>query len=340
MSKTLVTGGTGFLGRHLVQQLLDQGEEVCLLVRPTSDTTGLEGVEQRQGDVTDSDSMRRALEGCSRVYHLAAETRDDRSVAEYTATNVEAVESLLRLSFEMGVTRFVHTSHYFSLGRTGEPRMPPDQIAEEYWTHDPSDMHDAHEQSKYDAENEVNQCVSLGQPVIAMIPTMMYGPEMKPVTKRESLSSGNRIVAMLADHGAGQFSGLPGTGEQLWNLVYVEDVARGHRAAMDAMAEDGADWPPADWQHWHYILGGENVPARQLFSVFGKHAGVAEPRFLGGGGLLGRFMGRAKSRFLMDSHSWAYSSAMAEADFDYSARNLEEGMESTVSWMKTSGLLS
>jgi len=342
MTPTLVTGGTGYLGRHLVAQLLADGRAVRVLARPTSDVAGLEGAEIVRGDVTSRDDLQRALSGCKRVFHLAAETRDDRSTAEYRRVNVDAVETLLELAPQLGVQRVVHASSYFAIGRTGPPRNAEGFVADEYWTHDPSDMHGAHEESKYDAESAVNQRVSGSEPVVALLPTMMYGPEQRPLAGRGAagLASGNRIVRMLAEHAAGEYPGVPGDGRQQWNLVHVEDVARGFRLAMDAEAPAG--WPPPRWHHWHFLLGGENVALSELFARFSKLAGVAPPR-AAGGGLFKRLLGgsdpRSKERLAMDSHSWAYTSSMAEGDFGYRGRSLAEGLPSTVEWMAAQGLL-
>ncbi|HZL99862.1 MAG TPA: NAD-dependent epimerase/dehydratase family protein, partial [Planctomycetota bacterium] len=307
MSLTLVTGGTGFLGRHLVAALRRRGEAVRVLARPASDVSGLPEVEVLRGDLTSRDDLARALEGVTRVFHAAAETRDGQPAAHYRAVNSAAVETLLALAHERGVERFVHTSSYFAIGRTGEPRSAPDQVADEYWTHDPGDMHDAHEESKYDAEHAVNQRVSLSEPVLALVPTLIYGPEARPVASLEQLAHGNRIVRMLAEHAAGRYPGVPGTGRQLWNLVHVEDVVAGHLAAMDG--DPGSPrWPPPQWGHWHYILGGENVSVDELFARFERLTGVRPPKTVGPGGLLGRLLGggsgRTRERYAMDSHSW------------------------------------
>jgi dihydroflavonol-4-reductase len=339
MTLTLVTGGTGFLGRHLVTALVAAGRPVRVLARPTSEVEGLDGAEVVRGDVTSRADLERALEGVSRVFHMAAETRDDQPVERYRAVNSAAVETLLELAHDHGVERFVHTSSYFAIGRTGLPRMPEDQVADEYWTHDPSDMHDAHEESKYDAEHALNQRVSASEPVLALVPTMVYGPELRQVARPEDLSPGNRIVRMLAEHAAGRLAGLPGDGRQVWNLVHVEDVVAGHLAAMQG-AETDAAWPPPTWGHWHYILGGQNVPVAELFERFSRLAGVAPPRPGRSTGFLGKLFGgggAARGRALMDTHSWAYTSAMAEQDFGYHGRSLDEGLGPTVEWMRECG---
>jgi len=340
MTTTLVTGGTGYLGRHLVAALVAQGRTVRVLARSSSDVTGLDGVEVVRGDLTSRDELRAAMTGVERVFNVAAETRDEQPLETYRAVNVDAVETLLELASELGVKRVVHTSSYFAIGRTGEPRRPADHVADEYWTHDPGDMHGPREESKYDAEHALNQRVSLSEPVLALIPTMIYGPELASVSRIEDLRPGNRIVAMLAEHAAGKYPGIPGDGKQIWNLVHVDDVVAGHLAAMDA---DGDTWPPPGWNHWHYILGGENVTLAELFGRFEGLTGCRAPKALGQGSLMKRLFGGgtgfSKERFAMDGHSWAYTSAMAEGDFGYRGRSLDEGLSQTVEWMAGCGLV-
>lgn len=349
MTRTLVTGGTGFLGRHLVAQLRERGEPLRVLARPTSDVRGVEGegVEIVRGDVTSRDDLERALDGVQRVFHCAAEVRDGQDPARYQAVNFHAVETLLDLAQRLGVERVVHTSSYFAIGRSGPPRMPESHEADEYWTHDPGDMHDAHEQSKYDGEHALNQHVSRSEPVLCLDPTMMYGPELRPVASPDALSPGNRIVRMLCEHAAGRYPGIPGDGTQRWNLVHVEDVARAHVTVMAAADESGR-WPPPRWKHWHYIVGGENIAVNDLFALFGALAGAPEPAHVperkGLGRLLGRLLGagergRSPERFAMDLHHWAYTSEMAAHDFGYKGRPVREGLEQTVSWLREEGLL-
>jgi len=339
----LVTGGTGYLGRHLVRHLLQLGRNVRVLVRPGKRHEGLEGVECVEGDITDRAALVRALDGCQRVFHVAAEVRDGQPAEHYDRVNHRAVAELLQLASSRHVERFVHTSHYYAIGRSGEPRSAPDFVNDEYWTHDPGDMHDAHELSKYDAENAVNQRVSLSEAVVAVIPTMMYGPELRAVRSVDDLSPGNRIVRLLADHAAGRYPGIPGDGSQLWNLVHVEDVAVAHVQIMEC--DDLHGWPPPRWGHWHYLAGGENVRVNELFGAFSRMARVPPPKLVRKqGGALSRLFGgvkdeRSRERFAIDSHSWAFRSALAEQDWGYKSRPFAEGLDQTVAWMRSCGLV-
>ena len=113
--------------------------------------------------------------------------------------------------------------------------------------------------------------------------------------------------------------------------------------AMDA--DDGpGTWPPPGFLHWHYFLGGENVPVNGLFDRFGALAGTPAPGHVKPrSGLLGKLFGgsdpRPAARIAADGHSWAYSSAFAEQDFGYRGRTLDEGLSETVEWMGEHGLL-
>ena len=143
MSLHLVTGGTGYLGRHLVAKLREAGREVRVLVRPSSARDGLEGLDVVEGDITSGADLERALDGVQRVFHVAAETRDGQPAETYDQVNHQAVSTFLELAAAKGVERFVHTSHYFAIGRSGVPRSDPGFVNSEYWAHDPGDMHDA-----------------------------------------------------------------------------------------------------------------------------------------------------------------------------------------------------
>ncbi|GJM21109.1 MAG: NAD-dependent dehydratase [Planctomycetota bacterium] len=345
MTLHLVTGGTGYLGRHLVAKLLAGGKQVRVLARASSDVAGLDGAEIVRGDITDRAAVESALDGVERVFHVAAETRDGQPADVYDKVNHKAVTQLLELASERDVKRLVHTSHFYAIGRSGEPRSAPDFVNDEYWTHDPGDIHDAQEESKYAAENSLNQRVSLSEPRLALIPTMMYGPELRDVSSVAELAHGNRIVRMLADHAAGKYPGIPGDGSQRWNLTHVEDVAAAHVTVMDA--GDEGEWPPPRWTHWHYLCAGDNVSVKDLFARFGKLAGVGEPKsVMPRRGLSAKLLGatpkeatRSPERFLTDLHWWQFTPAMAEADWGYAHRPLDEGLEQTVAWMRSSGLI-
>ena len=122
----LVTGGTGFIGAHVVRALLEQGRRVRCLVRATSSRTNLDGldVEIATGDLTDISSLREAMRGVKTLYHCAADYRlwapDPR---ELFRSNVDGTRNVLDAADAAGVLRIVYTSSVAAIGLS-EDRSP------------------------------------------------------------------------------------------------------------------------------------------------------------------------------------------------------------------------
>jgi len=111
--KVLVTGAAGFVGGHLVEMLAERGDDVRALVQPGQDTSCLQalpGVEIMHGDLTDATSLKCAVQGVQRVYHIAAKTGPWGLEEDYKAVNVQGLASLVFAAMNAGVQRIVHTS--------------------------------------------------------------------------------------------------------------------------------------------------------------------------------------------------------------------------------------
>ncbi len=111
--KALVTGGTGFLGSHIVERLVKRGDHVRVLVRPTSKTAFLEslgGVELVQGDVTDAPSLAPALSGVDVVYHAAAMVADWGPWEGFRSVTIAGTRNMLKVATAAGVGRFLYVS--------------------------------------------------------------------------------------------------------------------------------------------------------------------------------------------------------------------------------------
>lgn len=127
----LVTGGTGFLGRHLVRRLVDDGESVRVLVRPGRDAGTLgPGVEVVVGDVCNESDCERAVGGCTSVFHLAALTgRERRAKADFMRVNVGGTANVARAAAAAGARRLVLASSTAVYGtapnRAVDERTPP-----------------------------------------------------------------------------------------------------------------------------------------------------------------------------------------------------------------------
>lgn len=111
----LVTGGTGFVGRHLVARLIAAGEEVRVLARRPRE---MEGAEVMSADVQDERPVREAARGCRAVVHLVGIIRERRGASSHQV-HVHGTANVIRACREAGVTRLLHMS---ALGARGDAR--------------------------------------------------------------------------------------------------------------------------------------------------------------------------------------------------------------------------
>lgn len=216
--KVLVTGAAGFIGSHLVDRLLERGDDVRALVRPGEDTRYLQtlaDVEIRQGDVTDAASLTCAVKGVQRVYHLAARTGPWGPEEAYTAVNVQGVTNLIFAAMDAGVQRIVHTSSITVYGHHLRG-----VVAEDDGYHCEQNPYS---RSKIAGERAVFKLVNAhGAPVVVVRPAWVYGP-------RDHASFG-RLVSRI-EQGKGL---LIGNGKNHVPVVYVRDVAQGIIKAGEA----------------------------------------------------------------------------------------------------------
>ncbi|MEQ8767404.1 MAG: NAD-dependent epimerase/dehydratase family protein [Planctomycetota bacterium] len=329
--RILVTGATGFLGQRLARALAERGERLRLLARRVEALPKLDGdVEIVEADLVDPACWDRALDGCRRVYHLAALVKKwvpDRKL--FDRVNVGAVERLLERAPAHGVDRVVLTSSFFALGPSTEVAGP---VSEEHRSE--STPHNDYERTKRALEPIVSDHVRRGAvEVVTTYPGVIYGPG--------ELTEGNILVKTFRDYLAGKLPGIPGSGKQLWSYAFVEDVVEGHRLAMEKGRPGG-----------RYILGGENVTVDHVFSEFARLSGKKPlTRHLPIGLLLGVGAGEEMLAWLFGrepeltrgvariyAHDWAYSSERAKAELGYRCRPFQEGLEETWAWMQREGL--
>lgn len=217
--KTLVTGGTGFVGANVVRALLQRETQVRALVRPRSDTRNLDrlAVELVAGDLRDRRSLEAALKGCDTVYHVAAMYALWASnPQEIYDSNVTGTVNLLEAAGTAGAQKIVYTSSVATIGlpKDGTPGTEAVLLR-------PEDMVSHYKRSKYLAEQEVLKYAQRGLPVVIVNPSFPVGPwDVKPTP------SGQIIVNFLR----GKIPAYVDTG---LNVVDVEDVALGHLMAAD-----------------------------------------------------------------------------------------------------------
>lgn len=252
--KSLVTGGTGFVGSAVVRRLLREGHRVRVLVRAGSDRRNLQGIEVEmvEGDLTDAASLARICDGCDAVFHVAADYRLWAPVpAQLYQTNVEGTRLLLEAVKRAGVPRMVYTSSVATLGIPTDGR-PGDEAGAVAL----GDMVGHYKRSKFLAEELVRGYAAQGLPVVIVNPSTPIGPrDIKPTPT-------GRIVR---DAMRGRMPAYVDTG---LNVVHVDDVADGHWLA---------------YRHGRvgerYILGGTNLSLRELLFEIADIVGRKPPRW-------------------------------------------------------------
>jgi nucleoside-diphosphate-sugar epimerase len=216
----LVTGGTGFLGSHLIAALLQRGESIRALVRSPAKATalGFSGVEWIEGTLTDDATLRRATEGVDVVYHLAGLTAA-RSEAEYLATNRDGTSRLLRATETD--TRFVLVS---SLAAAG-----PSQRGAPLTGSEPALPVSAYGRSKLAAETVVRDS---DRPWVILRPPAVYGPR-----DREMFRLFRAVTLGIAP--------VFGDGSQELSLVFGPDLAEAVIRAGTIEGIEGRTYYPA-----------------------------------------------------------------------------------------------
>ena len=252
--RALVTGGTGFIGPHLVRCLLEEDVDVRVLHRSTSDTSTLDGqkVELMPGDLAEPASLREAVQGMDLVFHLAADYRlSGRGLSRMHITNVEGTARLLRAALDAGVGRMVYTSSAVTVrcpdasGATG---------TEEDFV-EPHECRATYQLTKVLAEQEVWAMIRDGAPITIVNPSTAIGPG-----DRRPTPTGRLIVEYLRGK-------VPAFLDATVNFVHVGDVARGHwlAATRGNVGE-------------RYILANETLSLGRFFGILAEVSGKPAPR--------------------------------------------------------------
>jgi len=321
---SLVTGANGFVGAAVVRTLLANGENVRALARPGSNTVNLDSlaVDIVRGDITDSDSLLAAMQGCRTVFHVAADYRlwvPDQD-AMYR-TNIEGSVNVVESAAAAGADRLVYTSSVAVLG------INPDKTpADETTPVGIADMVGPYKRSKFLAEQAVRKrATELGFPVVTVNPSTPIGPgDFRPTPT-------GRIIVDAA------LGKMPAYVETGLNIVHVDDVARGHLLARDAGR-------PGE----RYILGGADLSLREILAMVAAGSGrkppvlrlprsVVYPVALGAEALA-RLFGIepvvTRDELRMAKKHMYFSSRKAESELGYRWRPPEEAIADALAWFR------
>jgi nucleoside-diphosphate-sugar epimerase len=221
----LVTGATGLLGSHIAEKLVQQGQPVRALVRPSSDTAFLDalGVEKAYGDVTDAASVAAAMQGIDRVYHSAAQVGDWGKWERFVAVTIEGTRNMLDAARDAKVQRFLHVSSISTYGHPDGEGMVLDESAPlganlHKWSY--------YSRAKVEAEKLAWEYHNRGDvPLTVVKPSWLYG-------ERDRASMPRIIRNIKAGRGK-----IIGDGKNRLNLTYAGNEAEG--CILAATSENG-----------------------------------------------------------------------------------------------------
>jgi dihydroflavonol-4-reductase len=319
-----VTGAAGFIGSAVTRQLLGRDVTVVAIAERARHIDNLAGldVEVREADVRDAASVRRALEGCRFVFHMAAVYdfwAQDPSI--FYDVNVRGTRHVLQAADDVGCERIVYTSTVGTLGLNGTAAGTP---ATEESIADVSHLFGHYKRSKYVAEHEVLRAAAQGTPVTLVLPTFPLGPrDLRPTP------TGKVVLDYLNGR-------MPGYVDTSMNVVHVDDLARGHLLALEH-GQIGRS----------YILGGENVTMRELLAHLSNVTGLppVERRLPKALALVaGSFSEYVEGRLLkrppsvpleaarMSTTVMLFDDSRARAELGYSSRPAVDAVADSVRW--------
>ncbi len=247
-----VTGATGLVGGHVVEEAIERGFRVKALVRASSDQTLLDrlGVEKIPGDLEDVNALRQGVSGAHWVINTAAKVGDWGPMEEFMRLNVDALKLLLDASLEAKVERFVHVS---SLG-VYEGR---DHFGTDETTPTAAQALDGYTRSKAEAEALVlDYCKTRGLPAAIVRPGFIYGPRDRTVLPK--------LIDALRK---GRFAYF-GSGEQALNCIYVKNLVHAIFLAAESPSAVGEVFNVTD---------GARVSKRKFVSTVAKGVGLKPP---------------------------------------------------------------
>ncbi len=323
--KNLVTGATGFVGSHIAERLIKEGEDVVVLVRKTSNTGFLSGIGAKfaYGDINDIESVKAAMRGIDIVYHSAALADEWISREEAYRVNVEGTRNLLDAAREAKVKRFVFISSLAVMG-----------MKDHHGTQADSPYHktgDSYIDTKIDSEQLVmDYYKKYGLPVTVVRPGFVFGPR------------DNKLIPRLSDRlGKKQFI-FVGSGKNKINAVYIENLTDAIISAAKSEKAVGQKYNVTNDSGmtleelvlkivdiWKFDTPKKHIPKFVAYLVCNVLTGMArlakakEPPYI------------TKTRIKFLSLNLDFDINKTKRDLGYTPRiSIEEGLKRTKDWME------
>ncbi|GCE30939.1 NAD-dependent dehydratase [Dictyobacter alpinus] len=313
-----VTGATGFVGSHVVRQLIEGGHEVVAIVRNPAKAQELTklGVTIAQGDVTNKESMREPMRNVDGVFHIAGWYKvgiKDKSDGE--KINIQGICNVLELMKELGIKKGVYTS---TLAVNSDTHGK--EVDESY--HFTGKHLSEYDRTKWVAHYEVaDPMIDEGLPLVIVLPGVIYGPEDTSSVRTTFIQYLQRKLPMLP-------------GETTFSWAHVEDIARGHILAMEK-GNVGES----------YIIAGPTHSLVEAMNMAQTITGIPAPRRIIAPGVmkaLSAIMSIAEkvipvpddysSEYLRVNGGTTYigTNAKARRELGYEPRSLKEGLTQTL----------
>ncbi len=321
--KIMITGGTGFIGNELLKKLIQNGNDIHVFCRTTSDMSLIpkERTKIFTGNIIDVESIEECMKDCEQVYHLAAYAKNfakDRN--SFSKFNNYGLKNILDAALNLNVKKILFASTSVTFGPSKYP------VSEQCVRSIPP-LTD-YETSKIEAEKTTLTYLEKGLNIVTVNPTRLIGPGVS--------TEGNSVSKMIELYLKGKFRFILGDGNAIGNYVFIDDVVDGCIKAMER-GKAGEK----------YILGGENISYNELFFLISE---ISRKNF--------RMIHIPKSIALFYSKveqtiaksfnyyptitpgwlntfslDWAFTSDKAINEINYKITPIEQAIKRTVNWI-------
>jgi nucleoside-diphosphate-sugar epimerase len=247
----LVTGGSGFLGRAIVDQLLQKKLKVRILCRKNYPDLKEKGCEIFQGEISDFALVDKAIKGCDLVFHTAAKAGISEPYSEYVRINIEGTNNIIKACLKNSVSRLVYTSSPSVVFSHGDIKGADESLPY-------PDEHEAYyPKSKALAEQNVLRANSEKLATVSLRPHLIWGP------------GDNHLAPRLISKAKANKLKLIGSGKNMVDTVFIENAADSHILAAERLAPGSKIAGKA-----YFITNDDPRPLKELVNSILNAAGL------------------------------------------------------------------